>query len=304
MVVAIIVGPTGSTAINPCGLTYEDVREASSMWALNRHLARCVKEIADIREVVSPVHYGPDIFFDCTWRSIKISTTGSILGGICPLYRPIMLADDWPKYRVKSEVVPGDGDWQDVLDVMRFESQDSARVYAVYSIDGRNDLVQGGLNRMKFLSGRTSCFEPKCAEKLIRETVEPYADVSFGLGSWQYNRTWWEIDTESRGFKEMRAMMTNQTLRRTDVFETKIRAFAALVEKGPPRPNASHVFAMSNTPTLRIGRSDYRTMHEWLCPYGGRMLYVMVHRGAKDVSSTLFIRPPTNIAAVLERMYI
>ena len=172
--------PDYTRGFNPCGVTFDDIRGATETWLYERRTITCIKEIANIREPVSPVHYGPKVDFDCPHPpKLCYYKLGCGNWCVCPLWRRSKHSDAF----------------------VEFESVDALRVYTVAKYGIREDLLYGGLTRMKFPELPAGCLTRACVEGTIGAMTDPYTSLDFREGAWQYNRTWTSLGGHSGASK-------------------------------------------------------------------------------------------------------
>ena len=310
---------------NPCMLRFADVRDITKVWAFGRDSIGCVKEIAGIREPVSPIHAGPPVVFECPepsyyarfghgneqlcfkWRQRKFYT----------LERDILNLAENPEHTVPGLTSSSVGD----PTMLEFESRDARRVYTIAMHRNREDLLYGGLTRMKFEVNSMSCLTPRCTQDFIAAYTFPYTDITFGRGSWQLRQSWSELRTQSLTYKAFVEALhrdklldsTHQPLHRTRkraISPEFISAFKKRIETIPLQ-GTRHTFQYDTiinsgyeyvTHTLAFNRSDYLLLYEWVHPAGARMLYV-VRPDDGIFHSSLFIQPPVNHTAITAKLY-
>lgn len=275
-------------ASNVCGFTEPDICVVKGRWAVeSQYSIECVKEIASIREPVSPERFIPAVKFDYP-RSVKC--VGEHEVGACSRIVPPVGV---PSLRAAK--------------THTFWSFDATRVYGIAPYKNRIDLLYGGLTMMKLPNYTTTCLTFACAELKISALVADYADVPFGDDTWRHNQTWAVPSEQSEAYTtfvaDRRTGMYDRAQRKAaDTFKARIATMPAPGQVHKLRYETLTRTGVYETRLVVIRRSDYVVSHEWLHPHGGRMLYVM-DLALGSVSSSLYIDPPVNEAALVQTLF-
>ena len=274
-------------ASNVCQLTEPDIRVFKGRWAVEpRRSIECVKEIAAIREPVGPGRFISNVQFD--YPSAKLlNDYGLSEGG--------HIVSRWAV-----PALPADK-------LHTFQSIDATREYGIAPYKNRIDLLYGGLTRMKFPNYTTTCLTVECAELKIGATITDYADVAFGDAAWRYNQTWAVPSENSEAHTTFAADLRTgiydpSQWNAADAFKARITTMPAPGQVHKLRYETRTRFGAHEKRLVVFRRSDYVVTHEWLHPHGGRMLYVM-DPALGVVSSSLYIDPPVNEAALVQTLF-